>query len=104
MERFLFFKDAADDVYCNSASNLLSISMASDDNVTLKFKARSNDAAVDSVSLTVANETELGVMESIANAINYSTKAMIVVYDAVLGVGVHSSITASAITLDDLDD
>lgn len=104
MERFLFFKDGADDVYCNSASNLLSISMASDDNVTLTFKARSNDAGVDTVSLTVANETELAVMESIANAINYSSKSMVVVYDANLGEGVHSSITASAITLESLAD
>jgi|TARA_R100000030_G_scaffold76858_1_gene59791 hypothetical protein len=100
MNRFLYFKDGVNDAYCNSADNLLAIRQTGDTTVTVTFKPRSNDAGdVDSIALTITDETEVAVCEAIINAINSSTSPFVVVFDAAAGEGVHSDITASAITL-----
>jgi|DEB0MinimDraft_6_1074348.scaffolds.fasta_scaffold00006_42 hypothetical protein len=103
MNRFLYFKDGVNDAYCNSVDKLIAIKQTGDTTVTLIFEPRSNDAGdVDSIALTIADETEVAVCEAIINAINSSTSPFVVVYDAVAGEGVHSDITASAITLGSL--
>ena len=104
MERFLYFKDGANDAYANSVNNLLAIQQTGDTTVTLTFVARSGDVAVDTVALTITDEKEVAVCEGIINSINHSTDPFVVVFDNVSGDKVHSEISASAITLDSLAD
>jgi fructoselysine-6-P-deglycase FrlB-like protein len=102
MEKMLYFKDGANDAYCNKASALLSIRQTGDTTLTLSFVARSGDAAADTVALTITDETEVAVAEAIVNEINFGKEAFAVVFDAVSGDALHPDITGSAITLDSL--
>lgn len=104
MEKFLYFKDGANDAYCNKASSLLSIRQTGDTTLTLSFVARSGDVGVDTVALTINDETEVAVAEAIVEEINFGKGVFAVVFDTVSGDTLHPDITATAITFESLAD
>mgnify|MGYP001290974341 CR=1 FL=1 len=103
--KFLYFRDAADDALLVSADKLIAMCQTADQTMVMYFEPRSNDAAeVDSVRLVIGDEKEVAIMDAIVDAINYSREDVIVVCDLVNNDFLHEEITSSQITFSNLAD
>jgi len=102
----LIFIDAADDAAAYPLSSLLSMTVAADATILMKFKSSIGGTLTgetDLVTVTCASNTELTVFKAIASAIASPAgvhEGYVVVADDVNSVFVDSNITGIAITLD----
>jgi hypothetical protein len=102
----LIFIDAADDAAAYPLSSLLSMTVAADATILMKFKSSLGGGTTnetDLVTVTCTSNTELTVFKAIASAIASPAgvhEGYVVVADGVNSVFVDSNITATAITID----